>query len=104
MGPISIFRYLNSEYPNIEMHYLELYFRDENRELLECGFCSKISIYKDRVKNIALLEMLLFEYLDPKNAFQPSSIFIFIFGYVNSNYYSPIILILYYYYFIILFL
>ena len=48
---ISIFRDLNSEYQNMEMHYLHLYFRYENRELLECDFCPKIFIYKDRVKN-----------------------------------------------------
>ena len=56
---ISIFRYLNSESPNMEIYYSHIYFRDENRELLKCGFCPKISIYRDRVKNRALLEMLL---------------------------------------------
>ena len=60
MGPIiSIFRDVNSESPNIEMHYLCFYFRDQNRELLEYDFCSKISIYRDRVKNRVLLEMLV---------------------------------------------
>ena len=56
---ISIFRYLNNEFPNMEIYYSHLYFRDENIELLECGFCLKISIYKDRVIYIALLKMLL---------------------------------------------
>ena len=60
MGPIiSIFRDVNSESPNMEMLYSYFYFRDQNRELLEHEFCSKISIYRDRVKNRALLEMLL---------------------------------------------
>ena len=60
MGPIiSIFRNVNSESPNMEMHYSYLYFRYQNRELLKQDFCSKISIYRDRVKNRALLKMLL---------------------------------------------
>ena len=54
-----IFRDLNSESSNMEMHYSHLYFKDENKELLEYGFCYKISIYKDRAKKRALLEMLL---------------------------------------------
>ena len=41
-----------------EMHYSYFYFRDENKELLEFGFYLKISIYRVRVKNKALLEML----------------------------------------------
>ena len=44
-----------SESSNMKMHYSCLYFKDQNRELLEHDFCSKISIHKDRV----LLEMLL---------------------------------------------
>ena len=48
---------VNSEYPNMEMHRSCLYFRDQNIEFLEHDFCSKISIYRDIVKNIALLEM-----------------------------------------------
>ena len=55
MGPIiSIFRDMNSESPNMKMHYSYIYFR----ELLEHDFCSKISIYRNIVKNKALLEML----------------------------------------------
>ena len=50
----------------MEMHYSCLYFRDQNRELLEYDFCSKISIYRDRVKNITLLEMLLGLYIKGK--------------------------------------
>ena len=41
---IFIFRDLNSESPNKEMHFPHLYFIDENRELLEYDFCFKISI------------------------------------------------------------
>ena len=48
---ISIFRGVNSESPNMEMHYSYFYFRDQNKELLKHDFYSKISIYKDRVKN-----------------------------------------------------
>ena len=55
---ISIFRYVNSESPNMKIYYSCLYFRYQNRELLEHDFYSKISIYTDRVKNITLLEML----------------------------------------------
>ena len=56
---VSIFKDLNNEYPNMEMYYLYLYFRDENIELFDCGFYLKISIYEDRVKYKTLLEMLL---------------------------------------------
>ena len=42
---ISIFRVLNCEYPNVEMHYSHLYFRDENRELLEYEFFPSKSLY-----------------------------------------------------------
>ena len=53
----SKYRDVNSKYPNMEMQCSCLYFRDQNIELLEHDFCSKISIYRDIVKNIALLEM-----------------------------------------------
>ena len=44
MGPIiSIFRDLNNESPNMEMQYSLIYFKNENRELLMCGFYPKIS-------------------------------------------------------------
>ena len=56
---ISIFRDMNNESPNIKMHYSCLYFRYQNIELLKHDFYFKISIYKDKVKNRALLEMLL---------------------------------------------
>ena len=37
---IYIFRDVNSESPNMEMHYSCLYFRDQNREFLKHDFCS----------------------------------------------------------------
>ena len=54
---ISIFRDVTSEFSNIEMRYSCLYFKDKNRKFLENDFFLKISIYKDKVKNIVLLEM-----------------------------------------------
>lgn len=48
--PISILRNVNNGSPNMEMHNSHLYFRYENRELLKCGFCPKIFIYRDRTK------------------------------------------------------
>ena len=42
---ISIIRDMNSKSLNIEIYYSYLYFRDKNRELLDCQFCSKDSIY-----------------------------------------------------------
>lgn len=47
---IFILRKVNNGSPNMEMHNSHLYFRYENRELLKCGFCPKISIYRDRTK------------------------------------------------------
>ena len=59
MGPIiSIIRDVNSESPNMEMHYLHLYL-EMKIENYWSGFCPKISIYRDRVKNRALLDKLL---------------------------------------------
>ena len=56
---IYIFRYVNNKSLNIKMYYSYLYFRYQNRELLEHDFCFKISIYKNRVKSRTLLKMLL---------------------------------------------
>ena len=53
---MSIIRYMNSESSNMEIYYLYVYFRDKNKKT---QFYLKISIYKDRIKNKILLEMLL---------------------------------------------
>ena len=57
---IFVFKYVNSESLNMEIYYSYLYFINENKELLKYGFCppKALYIYRDRVKNIALLKML----------------------------------------------
>ena len=74
---LSIFRDLNSESSNMEMHYSHLYFKDENKELLEYGFCYKISIYKDRAKKKSIIRdaFRIFLYVGDKIILLPTKMF-----------------------------
>ena len=84
MSPIiSIFIDVNNESPNMKIYYSCIYFRDQNRKLLEYDFCSKIylSIYRDRVKNRALLEMLFYV-----QSFPNLHTFIYLFFIINLEF------------------